>query len=171
MQNIVVHSSGYLIYKGEKYKASIGKEGITENKKEGDEKTPIGCFKLREIFYRKDRIEKPKSVLKVKEIKENYGWCNDCSSRNYNKLIKIPTKEKHEKLWRKDNTYDIIVPLGYNDEPATKDKGSAIFMHLARKNYSPTEGCIALSKEDLLEILSKISNETLVCVIDKNANS
>ncbi|MGM0482567.1 MAG: L,D-transpeptidase family protein [Patescibacteria group bacterium] len=165
MQNIEVHSSGKLLFKDRKYKIAIGKNGVTKNKEEGDGKTPIGCFKMREILYRKDKVKRPKSSLPIKEIQKDDGWSDDPSSSNYNKLIKLPANESYEALWREDDVYDLIVPLGYNDLDPVSGKGSAIFMHIARPDFSPTEGCIALLKEDLLEILENISKDTLVCVI------
>ena len=90
------------------------------------------------------------------------GWCNDSKSNNYNKLIKLPSSYNYEKLYKKDNTYDIIVVLDYNMNPIIKNKGSAIFIHIARRNYRKTEGCIALKKNDLLQILKKIKKNTKV---------
>ncbi|MGM0629432.1 MAG: L,D-transpeptidase family protein [Patescibacteria group bacterium] len=164
IQNIEVCSLGELIFKNRKYKVAIGKNGVAKNKEEGDGKTPIGCFKMRKILYRKDKVKIPKSPLSVREIQGDDGWSDDSSSPNYNELIKLPSNESHEVLWREDGVYDLIVPLGYNDIDTVPGKGSAIFMHIAKPEFTPTEGCIALLKEDLLEILKNISKDTLVCV-------
>ena len=113
-------------------------------------------------MYRKDRVHNLKSKIKIIPIKKDMGWCNDASSHRYNKLIKFPFKYSAEKLHRKDNTYDIILVLNYNLNPIRKGKGSAIFIHIAKKNYKKTLGCIALSKKDLKKIIKKISKSTTV---------
>lgn len=122
-----------LIFKDYRLKCALGKRGIGEKKKEGDSITPIGLFKIKYIFYRKDRIKNLKTVLKKKIIKKNQGWCNDSRSEKYNKLIKYPFNFNSEKLYRKDNIYDIIMVLNYNMNPIRKKKGSAIFIHIAKK--------------------------------------
>ena len=112
------------------------------------------------IFYRKDRIKKPRSKLKAFVLRKNLGWCDDHKSLKYNQLIKRPYKYRHEKLYRKDNIYDIIIVLNYNMNPIVKKKGSAIFLHIAKKNYTPTEGCLAISKESIKILLEKINRKT-----------
>ena len=136
----------YLTYKNYKAKCVIGKRGIGYKRKEGDLITPKGEYKIKHILYRKDRVKKIQSKIKKTTIKKNMGWCNDSKSKNYNKLIKLPSSYNYEKLYKKENTYDIIVVLDYNMNPIIKNKGSAIFIHIARKNYRKTEGCIALKK-------------------------
>jgi len=164
-EDIFVYPDGTLIWKGRVFKCAIGKNGIVENKTEGDGKTPIGCFPIREVFYRKDKIQKPKTILPVSEISPDDGWCNDSNSNEfYNKKIKLPSSLKHENLWREDNIYDCIVVIGYNDESPKLGAGSAIFMHIARENYSGTGGCVALSPEDLSTILKEIKTNTKICV-------
>ncbi len=163
--DIKVSSSGTLLWKGKTYACAIGKGGVTEHKKEGDGATPIGCFALREVLYRPDTVGKePVTDLPISVIRENDGWCDDPGDPAYNKKVSIPYPGRHEALWRTDEIYDIIVPLGYNDEPVVAGKGSAIFMHVARPNYTPTEGCIALALPDLLEILRTVSKETKICI-------
>ena len=132
---------------------------------EGDKCTPRGRFKLKYIFYRKERINKIRSKLKIIPIKKNYGWCDDINSKSYNKFVKFPFKGNAEKLHIKENIYDIIVVIGYNLNPIKKKRGSAIFLHLAKKNYSPTLGCIALSKKDLKYLLSVINKNTFLKVL------
>ena len=127
------------------FKCCFGKNGLSKNKIEGDYKTPKGLFKLGNLYFRKDKIKKPYSKLKEIIIKKN-GWCNDVSNKNkYNKLIKINNKIRHEKLFRKDYKYDLLIPIKYNYNKPILGKGSCIFIHLT-KNYKPTEGCIALKK-------------------------
>ena len=145
-----------------KIKCAIGKRGIGNKKKEGDKITPIGKFKIKTILYRKDRISHFKSKINKLSIKSDMGWCDDPKSKKYNKLVKIPFKGSAEKLYRKDNTYDIILVLNYNINPIRKGKGSAIFIHVARKNYNNTLGCIAVSKRNLKKIIKKINKSTVV---------
>ncbi|MDP2934312.1 MAG: L,D-transpeptidase family protein [bacterium] len=165
MKNAIdIYSSGKAVFRGKEFQCAIGKNGITNNKKEGDGKTPAGCFEMRKVLYRKDKIEKPQTDLLVEEIQENDAWCDDVNDKNYNQQIKLPYGASHEKLWRDDEIYDIVVVLGYNDNPVISGKGSAIFMHIARKNYSPTAGCVAFNKKDLLEILKNCDKNTLVCI-------
>lgn len=164
-KNITVYTSGKLTFDGNKYKCAIGKNGFTTDKKEGDWATPVGCFPLREVFYRKDRIEKPQTVLLVKEMQKDDGWSDDINDKDYNKLVKLPYSGSHEELWRDDEVYDVVVPLGYNDDPPVSGKGSAIFMHVARPTYSPTAGCVALSLSDFIELLGKVSKDTQVCIV------
>ena len=143
-------------------KCAIGKRGIGNKKREGDKITPIGKFKIKTILYRKDRISHFKCKINKLPIKSDMGWCDDPKSKKYNKLVKIPFKGSAEKLYRKDNTYDIILVLNYNLNPIRKGKGSAIFIHVARKNYKNTLGCIAVSKRNLKKIIKKINKSTIV---------
>ncbi len=147
----------YLIIDEFNFKCSIGKKGLKLKKKEGDNCTPIGTFKIGKVYYRPDRVEKPKTVLKTKTIKKNMGWCDDPYNKNYNKEITLNKKNRGEKLFRKDGRYDILIVIEYNTRKTRPFKGSAIFIHLTT-NYNPTQGCIALKKSDLL-ILLKIINK------------
>ena len=143
------------------FKCSIGKKGVTRRKKEGDYKTPLGTFTIGDLFYRKDRMSKPKTLLKVKEIKKNMGWCDDVNfPKKYNQLIKITNKVKHEKLKRKDHKYDYIISISHN-EKKIPGKGSAVFIHLT-DNYKPTAGCIALKKKDFVILLKLIDKKTKI---------
>lgn len=159
---IIVKKSGYLKYKNFKFRCALGKGGIKQKEREGDFVTPIGKFKLLKVYYRSDRIKKINTLLKKIKIKKNMGWCNDVSSKYYNRIIKINKKINHEKLYRKDNVYDIIVVVDYNLKPVIKGKGSAIFLHVAKRNYNKTLGCIALKKNELLYLLSKIKKNTQI---------
>ena len=152
----------YLTYGQYKVKCAIGKRGIGLKKKEGDLITPIGQYKIKYILYRKDRIKKIQSKLRKIVIKRNMGWCDDPKSKNYNKLINLPFNYSYEKLFIKENAYDIILVLNYNMNPIKKNKGSAIFIHVAKKNYNKTQGCIAVKKSDLLKILKEIKIGTKV---------
>ena len=152
----------YLVYKNYKAKCSIGKRGIGYKKKEGDLTTPKGRYRIKYILYRKDRIKKIQTKIKKIIIKKNMGWCDDPNSKQYNKLIKLPSTFSYEKLYRKENVYDIILVLNYNMKPVIKHKGSAIFIHVSKSNYKKTEGCVALKKTHLLKILKDLKKNTLV---------
>ena len=148
-----------------KVKCAIGKKGIKSKKREGDLTTPKGTFKIKRIFFRKDRIKRLKSKIKLKQIRKDMGWCDDPKSQKYNKSVKFPFKYKSEKLFRSDNIYDIILVLDFNMSPTIKNKGSAIFIHVAKKKMTPTKGCLAIKKIDLLKLLKLIEKKTLVKII------
>ena len=155
-----------LSFRGLECRCSIGKGGITENKVEGDLCTPAGKWPLRRVFYREDRVQQPDTILQTLRVSKNMGWSDDpCDDKGYNTLIKTPYPYSHETLWRSDSIYDIIIELGYNDNPPTLGKGSAIFVHLARPNFDPTAGCIALKKSDLLNLLSLVSHDDILNIV------
>ena len=161
---IIINKSGYLKYKDLKFKCALGKSGIGNKKIEGDNITPKGNFKIIKIYYRKDRLKKLSSKFKLTEITKNMGWCDDPKSKKYNQLIKLPTKYSHEILYIRDNIYDLILVLNYNMKPTIKNKGSAIFIHVAKKNYKKTKGCIALKKTNLIYLVKKIKKNTKVII-------
>ena len=158
----IIINKNYLTYKEYKVKCAIGKRGIGYKKKEGDLITPLGLYKIKYILYRKDRVKKLQSELRKIVIEKNMGWCDDSKSKKYNQLIYLPFKSSYEKLFKKENIYDIILVLNYNMSPIKRNKGSAIFIHIAKKNYKKTEGCVAIRKAQLLKILKKISINTKV---------
>ena len=164
--HITINKS-YLTYKEYKVKCAIGKRGIGYKKIEGDLITPIGLYKIKYILYRKDRVRKLQSKLRKIAIEKNMGWCDDSKSKKYNQLIYLPFKFSYEKLFKKENIYDIILVLNYNMNPIKKNKGSAIFIHIAKKNNKKTEGCVAISKAKLLKILKRISINTKVKIEDQ----
>ena len=144
------------------FKCCIGKNGLSKRKREGDYKTPIGTFKIEELYFRKDRIRKPKTSLKVIEINQSMGWCDDIKHPSkYNRLIKVNNKVKHEKLLRKDNKYDLLIQIRYNRKNPKVGLGSCIFIHLT-KDYKPTAGCIALKRKDFLIMLRLIDKNTKI---------
>ena len=155
----------FVSYNNYKAKCAIGKRGISIKKKEGDFITPKGTFKIKEIFYRKDRVPNLITSLKKTVIRKNMGWCDDPKSTKYNKLIYFPFKYSAEKLYRKENIYDIILVLNFNMNPVRKNKGSAIFIHIAKKNFQPTQGCIALDKSELIKLVKSIKINTIVKII------
>lgn len=162
---ISINKTGYLKYNNLKFKCSLGKKGIGVKKKEGDNITPVGTYEILKVFYRKDRIRKISSKFKLFEIKKRMGWCDDPRSKNYNKLILLPSKYKYEKLYRKDVLYDIILVLNYNAKPIIKNKGSAIFIHVAKKGFIKTKGCIGLNKNDLIYLLENIKKKTKIRIL------
>jgi len=159
---IIVKKSGYLKYKNFKFRCSLGKGGIKKKIKEGDNITPKGIFKITKIYYRSDKVKKIFTRIKTIIIKKNMGWCDDPRSILYNKQIKLPTKFSHEKLYRNDNVYDLVLVLNYNTKPIIKNKGSAIFVHVAKNSYKKTKGCIALKKQDLIQLAKNIKKNTRI---------
>jgi L,D-peptidoglycan transpeptidase YkuD (ErfK/YbiS/YcfS/YnhG family) len=161
---IIVKKNGSLKYKNLKFSCSLGKAGIKKKIREGDNITPKGTFKLLNVFYRADRIKKIKTKLNKIKIKKNFGWCDDPKSKFYNKLVRLPFIGSYEKLYRRDSIYDLLIVLNYNTNPIIKNKGSAIFIHLAKKNFNKTAGCIALKKKDLLILLASIKKNTKISI-------
>ena len=145
-----------------KLRCCIGKNGSTRNKKEGDKKTPKGTFNIENLYFRKDRKEKPLTLLKCIEIKGGIGWCDDIHfPKKYNKLFKIKKKIRHEKLRRKDYKYDFLIPIKYNFIKPVTGLGSCIFIHLT-KNYKPTAGCVALKEKDFLIMIKLIKKNSKI---------
>ncbi len=161
---ILLKNKHTLIVDEFKFKCSIGKNGKSFFKKEGDKKTPKGKYSIDKLYYRSDRLEKPITKLKTVKIKKHYGWCDDINfPSKYNKLIKINNKVRHEKLYRKDKKYDLLIPIKYNFVKPKIPNGSCIFLHLTT-NYKPTEGCIALKKNDFLILLKIIRSNTKISI-------
>jgi L,D-peptidoglycan transpeptidase YkuD (ErfK/YbiS/YcfS/YnhG family) len=159
---IIVKKNSYLEYKDFKFRCALGKAGVKKKVREGDNITPKGTYKILSIYYRKDRIKQIKSSIKKIKINKKMGWCDDIQSKHYNKQIKLPSKLSHEILYRKDNIYDIICVINYNKNPTLKNRGSAIFLHVAKKKYQKTKGCIALKKNHLLKLLTLIKKNTKI---------
>ena len=157
-------SKKYLTYQNNKVKCAIGKKGIGRKQKEGDQITPRGTFRVKDILYRKDKISYLRSIIKKTTIKKNMGWCDDPKSKDYNKLIKFPFNYKSEKLYRSNNIYDIILVLDFNMHPIRKNKGSAIFIHISNSKYSSTQGCIAIKKKELLKLIKFIDKKTKIFI-------
>ena len=161
---IIINKSGVLKYKVLKFRCTLGKAGVGNKKSEGDNITPKGNYKIVTIYYRKDRVKKISSKIKLIKIKKDMGWCDDPKSVSYNQLIKLPTNFSYEKLFRKENIYDLIIVLDYNMKPTIKNKGSAIFIHIKNGNFKKTKGCIALKKNNLLKIINLIQKNTKVTI-------
>ncbi len=137
-------------------KCALGRSGIRPRKREGDGATPAGVFNIRRLFYRPDRLPPPATLLSVTPLAPNFGWCDDPANARYNQLVHLPFEKNHEKMWRSDNLYDVVVELGFNDLPVIRGQGSAIFLHIASTDYAPTEGCIAVSLQDMRRLTAQL---------------
>ncbi len=145
------------------FPCALGRSGLTGRKREGDGATPIGRFPLRRLFYRPDREPAPATGLPVQALTEAVGWCDDpAAASDYNRMIPLSSAAGHERMWRDDRLYDLVVELGYNDAPPVPGLGSAIFLHLARPDWGPTEGCVALARDDLLTVLAAAGPDSAI---------
>ena len=155
-------SQALLLFSGREYICAIGAGGVRKDKVEGDLSTPVGTFPLRCVLFRPDRLKRPETGLNTLPIEPDDIWCDDPKDNAYNTRLKLPTESSYENLWREENIYDIVVPIGYNDHPPIPKKGSAIFIHIAHKGMSPTHGCVALDQKDLLEIIERVDTDTKI---------
>jgi L,D-peptidoglycan transpeptidase YkuD (ErfK/YbiS/YcfS/YnhG family) len=146
-------------------RVALGRSGIRALKREGDGGTPLGRLPIRKLLYRADRVTRPRTALPVRVIRDHDGWCEDPADRNYNHLVKLSPRSSVDRLRRTDHLYDLVLVLGYNDRPRVRGKGSAIFVHLARPGYTPTAGCIALSRRDLSALLAQIRPGSSIVVM------
>lgn len=143
-----------------KFRCALGKGGVVRDKREGDGATPLGRFPLREVLYRPDREAPPPTKLPLRALTPHDGWCDEPDAPTYNRMVSLPHAHRYEKLWREDHVYDLILVVGHNDAPVISGHGSAIFIHLMREDYAPTEGCIAFARDDLLAILATLERES-----------
>lgn len=169
--NLVVYPSSTAEWNKTSVRCAFGFGGISFQKKEGDHVTPAGHFKLRRIFYRADRIEKPRTILPLSTLSRKSGWCDSPNDTNYNKYVSLPFSGHHEKLWRKEAIYDLIAVIGYNDRPIIHNAGSAIFIHVATPEFRATEGCVAFSKQVLLKILEEWGPTSAIEIRTSECNS
>lgn len=156
---------GWLDIGSLRFACALGRNGMTAEKREGDHASPVGIWPLREVYYRADRLGAPRTGLPLSPLHPEQGWCDAPDDEAYNRMVTLPCGASAEHLWREDNAYDILVVLGYNDDPVEPGKGSAIFFHLAREDedgYGPTEGCIAVSREDMLKLLQLCDEDTVM---------
>ncbi len=162
--DIQVFANSIVILEGQRIRCALGGGGVRRVKREGDGATPAGCFPLRRVLYRADRIAPPATRLPLAALAEDDGWCDAPADPNYNRQIKRPYPARHEVLWRDDPLYDLIVVIGHNDDPPTPGAGSAVFLHCARQNFAATEGCVALRQDDLRRLLTRCGPGDRLCV-------
>ena len=162
--DIVVEAEGWLIGPDGRLRCALGRGGVRQDKREGDGATPLGCFPLRTVLYRPDRIPMPQTALPLRAIVGSDGWCDDPADPAYNRAVTLPYPARHERLWREDGLYDLIVILGYNDAPPVAGAGSAIFLHVARPGLLPTEGCVALPLAELATLVAQCRPGDRLCV-------
>jgi len=143
---------------------AIGRGGVTRDKHEGDGATPAGCWTLRRVLYRPDRMAAPATILPSAALSPTDGWCDDADDPLYNQPVTLPYAGRHERLWREDGLYDLLVVLNHNETPTVAGRGSAIFLHVAAPGYAPTEGCVALALPDLMTLLTVADGHTRVCI-------
>jgi L,D-peptidoglycan transpeptidase YkuD (ErfK/YbiS/YcfS/YnhG family) len=158
----VVYPDGRLVLQNRVLRAALGCAGVRRYKQEADGATPAGVLPLRRVLYRTDRLPAPNCAVPIEPIAETDGWCDDPTHRDYNRPVRLPHEASHEELWRQDGLYDVVGVLGWNDAPVESGRGSAIFLHVARQDYGPTEGCVALALPDLVQVLAAGVTELLI---------
>lgn len=149
---------------GKTHICALGKGGIRALKREGDGATPLGAFRILSGFYRADHVRLRGAALPLTRLTARSGWCDDVSDPNYNRPVELPYPASHETMLRKDALYDLVLVLDYNIVPRKKSLGSAIFFHVARAGYEPTEGCVALPFAVLNKMLPRLSARTMLRV-------
>jgi L,D-peptidoglycan transpeptidase YkuD (ErfK/YbiS/YcfS/YnhG family) len=164
--DLVLDGDGCAAWGAHVFRAAQGGGGLARAKREGDRATPVGQFLMREVLYRPDRVSVPRTRLPFRSLAPQDGWCDDPADARYNRRVRLPYPAHAESLWREDHLYDLIVPLGYNDDPVVPGLGSAIFLHVARPDFATTEGCVALDIDDLLSVLEEADATSRVVVRD-----
>ena len=162
--DLIVDPSGIAVWNGLQFRCGVGRGGVRGDKREGDGATPAGSWSMRRLLYRADRLERPQTRLPSSAIRPQDGWCDALRDPRYNQPVDLPYAASAEALCRDDGVYDLIVPLGYNDAPVVPGAGSAIFLHIARADFAPTEGCVALALCDLLRVLGEADLQSRVVV-------
>jgi len=157
---IRVFANNILQSGGAQYRCALGRGGIRADKREGDGATPVGRYPLKRLYVRTDRIGAVDTALPVREIRPDDGWCDDPARPEYNTRVKLPFQGSFEHMSRDDHVYDLVVEIGHNDTPPVPGMGSAVFIHVAKPDYAPTEGCVALAKEDLVKLLADWSTDS-----------
>ncbi len=157
------------LIEGPNYKAkcALGREGTATQRDmcEGDFKTPLGVYPFRRIYYRADKVSPPETKFPAHVITQNCGWCDEPTNSSYNQYVNLPFEVSHEQLWRSDDIYDLIIVMGHNDDPVVSDKGSAVFIHVARHGFLPTAGCIALELSNLQRLVGLIERGDEIKII------
>jgi L,D-peptidoglycan transpeptidase YkuD (ErfK/YbiS/YcfS/YnhG family) len=160
----LAYAEGRLSWPGGAIRAACGRGGVRADKREGDGASPAGRFPLLHCYYRPDRLAAPATALPLTALRENDGWVDDPTDSNYNRPVTLPYPARHERLWRADGLYDVIVPIGYNTDPPMPGRGSAIFLHVARTDFAPTEGCIAIARDALLPLLPRLGPGSTITI-------
>lgn len=155
---------GRLIWRGRRHPCTLGRSGVRLDKREGDGATPAGCWALRRVLYRPDHVSLPDTRLPTAAIARTDGWCDAPGDPAYNRAVTLPYPAGAERLWRDDALYDLVIVLGHNDDPVVQGAGSAIFLHLAREDGGPTEGCIGVSRTLALSLIEAADPEDRICV-------
>jgi L,D-peptidoglycan transpeptidase YkuD (ErfK/YbiS/YcfS/YnhG family) len=158
----LVRRDGVLLVSGQTFRVALGRGGVRADKQEGDGATPAGVLALRRVFYRADCGPPPDCAVPIEPLAPDDGWCDDPSHADYNRMVRLPHDGRCEALWRSDRVYDVVGVLGWNDAPVVRGRGSAIFLHVARADFSPTEGCVALALADLRRVLALGVTELVV---------
>ncbi|MHC8508055.1 MAG: L,D-transpeptidase family protein [Rhodospirillales bacterium] len=164
MTVLKVTSATACVFAGRILRCAIGRGGVRVDKREGDGAAPAGVWPMRRVLYRPDRLAAPETALPAGSITETDGWCDDAARPEYNRPVTLPFAGSHEVMWRKDHLYDVVVVLGHNDSPPVPGLGSAVFLHCAHEDYAPTEGCVALARADLLDVLKDCGLKSAVAV-------
>ncbi|MDA0651652.1 MAG: L,D-transpeptidase family protein [Proteobacteria bacterium] len=154
--NLTIHPDGRAVWNNRVMRCAVGRSGLSTNKREGDGGTPVGDFPVREVFYRADRLARPPTKLPCRPLQDADGWCDDPADPRYNRPVTLPCAASHEEMMRRDGLYDLVVVLGYNDDPIVAGLGSAIFLHVAAPDFAATEGCVALALADLQEVVAAL---------------
>ena len=155
-RDLIVYPGGEARWGRRRLRCAVGSGGIVRDKREGDGGTPAGTWAMREVLFRGDRLAEIVTALPTRELGPDDGWCDDPADPAYNQPVTLPYRAHCEQLWLEDRVYDVIVPLGYNDDPVVPGRGSAIFLHVARRDYAPTAGCVAVALPDLLALLRQV---------------
>lgn len=159
------HRRGRLVAGNLVIPCAIGRSGTTRMKREGDGASPIGRFGLLQAFYRADHGGRPRTGLPLRRIRPADGWCDDAKDRRYNRLIPLPCAASHEEMWRQDHLYDVAIDIAWNRSPTVRGHGSAIFLHLARPNFEPTQGCVAVDRRVIRRLLERIGPRTRIEIV------
>lgn len=165
--DLLVFANGTARWGESHFRCALGRTGVSTEKREGDGATPEGAFPLRRVLYRADRLAKPETLLPVAAIQPEDGWCDAPEHTDYNRPVTFPFEASAERLWREDFLYDLLLIPGFNDSPPVSGKGSAIFVHVAKADYEPTEGCVALALKDLQTILSEADADASLRIFSK----
>jgi L,D-peptidoglycan transpeptidase YkuD (ErfK/YbiS/YcfS/YnhG family) len=147
-----------------RFRCALGRGGITENKIEGDGCTPVGRFPIRRLLYRPDRLRALTPRIPMQPISPSDGWCDEPADPRYNQPVTLPYAANHERLWREDSLYDLVLVIGHNDAPVVPGNGSAVFLHLAQPDFGPTEGCVAFGRADFIKLLEAVEPTTGVLI-------